>query len=310
MKILVIGGNGFLGSNFIKYIVNKHPNWEIVNYSRSEKSGNLDPLRGISGNENYSFVKGDILDTYHLAKNVVGVDYVFNAVGESNIRHFVEAPQESVSLGLGGINSVLEAVRGQGIKKIVCLSSWEVYGDKKGGLAKEEDKLNPDNLYASAKVAIEEISKGYYNSHGVPVVTIRSCNIFGPYQSKDKMISRSITNLLDGKKISLFGGGSEVRAYLYVEDFCNAIDLLLEKGIPGEVYNTGSKYLISNLDLAKLIMNKMERSEESLEFLHDKKTDNRRMDLGLDKIEELGWKPEIGFSEGLQRTITSYSDAS
>ncbi len=306
MKVLVIGGNGFIGSNFIKYLINRHPDWEIINYSRSEKKGSLNLLGDLETKPNYKFVMGDLKNTSLIEKLVQEVDYVFNSAGESNIRDFVERPAESINSNLAGIVSLFGATMGSKVKKIVIMTSWEVYGDKVGRIVNESDNLNPENIYASTNAAIENIALGYYKSYGLPVISIRSCNIFGPSQKADKIIPTSISNLLNNKNITLFGDGSDVRAYLYVEDLCKAISLLFDRGRNGEVYNVGFENLISNLDLAKTIAKKMGKTEEFIKFLPDKKTYNLRIKLNLDKIISLGWKPETSFENGIERTINWY----
>ncbi len=308
MKVLVIGGNGFIGGNFIRHIINEHPNWEVVNYSRSEKIGPLNPLRDLENKPNYKFVKGDLKDTSLIEKLVREVDYVFNSAGESNIRDFVERPAESINSNLAGIVSLLGAARGSKVKKIIIMTSWEVYGDKRGKVADEVDGLNPENIYAATNAAIENVAMGYYRSYNVPVISIRSCNIFGPRQTTDKIVSRTITDTINNKKITLFGDGSEVRAYLYIEDFCRAVDLLIKKGKEGEIYNIGSKDLISNFNLVKIILNKLGKGGEKIEFLSDKKTDNRRIILGLEKIKGLGWDSETTLEGGIEKTIEWYKN--
>ncbi len=307
MKVLVIGGNGFIGSNFIRYIADKHPDRDIINYSRSEKKGYLNFLKDLENKSNYKFVKGDLKDTSLIKKLVREVDYIFNSAGESNIRDFVERPSESINSNLAGIVSLLGAAKGSKVKKIAIMTSWEVYGDKFGEIAMETDKLRPENIYASTNAAIENIAMGYYKSYNVPVISIRACNIFGPRQTTDKIIPKTIINLLNNKKMTLFGNGNEVRAYLYIEDFCRGLELLLKKGKSGEIYNLGSKYLISNKDLIKTILDKFGKADEKIEFLPDKKTDDRRIVLSLDKITSLGWNHEIKFEEGIEKTIEWYS---
>ena len=307
MKVLVIGGNGFIGSNFIRYILEKYPGWKVINYSRSEKTGTSNPLRDLENKYDYKFIKGDLKDTSLIKELISDADYVFNSGGESNIRNFVENPAESINANLEGIVSLLGVAKGTKIRKIVIMTSWEVYGDKKGETAIETDKLNPENIYAAINAAIENIAIGYNKSYGIPVISIRACNIFGPYQKEDKLISRTITNILKNKKITLFGNGNEVRSYLYIKDLCKAIDILLKNGKGGEAYNVGSEELISNIDLVKTILKKIGKGEEEIEFLPDRKTDNRRIRLRLDKITSLGWKLETPFEKGIEKTIEWYS---
>ena len=307
MKVLVIGGNGFIGSNFIRYILEKYPGWKVINYSRSEKTGTSNRLRDLENKYDYKFIKGDLKDTSLLKELISDADYVFNSGGESNIRNFVENPAESINANLEGIVSLLGVAKGTKIRKIVIMTSWEVYGDKKGETAIETDKLNPENIYAAINAAIENIAIGYNKSYGIPVISIRACNIFGPYQKEDKLISRTITNILKNKKITLFGNGNEVRSYLYIKDLCKAIDILLKNGKGGEAYNVGSEELISNIDIVKTILKKIGKGEEEIEFLPDRKTDNRRIRLRLDKITSLGWKLETPFEKGIEKTIEWYS---
>lgn len=308
MRLLVIGGNGFIGSNFILYVMKEHPDWEVINYSRSDKKDYLNYFKDIENKPNYKFVKGDLKDVSLLKELISGVDYIFNSVGESNIRMFIENPAESINASLAGIVSLLGAARESKVKKVVIMTSWEVYGDRFGSVADEKDKLNPENIYASTNAAIENVAMGYNKSYDVQVISIRACNIFGPSQTKDKIIPKTITNLLNNKKVILFGDGSEVRSYLYVRDLCKAVDILFKEGKGGEVYNVGSKELISNLELVRTILKKMGNGKEKIEFLRDKKTDNRRIILGLEKINSLGWKPENSFEKGIEKTIKWYSN--
>ncbi len=295
MKIMITGGSGFIGSNLLSFFSENYPNYEIISFGRKA------PPKG-----DYNFVEGDILHIKDLRKALHGVDYVFHLAAESHVDVNERSKFDFIKSNVLGTQILLEASLANNIKKIIYLSSSEVYGDKSDGLFKETDPINPKNLYGASKAASEIFAEYYYKFHDLPIVIVRACNIFGENQKPDKIISKFINNLLQNKKIPIYGEGKSLRSYLYVKDLCNALVLLLEKGEPGEIYNIGSKDELSALDLARMILNKLGKNETYIEFAEARDLDRERAVLDISKIEKLGWRQKTNFEEALDKTISWY----
>lgn len=238
-NILVTGGAGFIGSNFIKYMLNKYPDYHITNLDKLTYCGNLDNLKSIEGSKNYTFVKGDIADEKVVEGLVKGSDTVINFAAETHVDRSITDPASFVRTNVFGTHTLLEAAKKHGVSRYIQISTDEVYGSILKGEFKEDDSLLPNSPYSATKAGADLLVRSYFVTYKLPVIITRSSNNYGPYQYPEKVIPLFITNLLGGKKVPLYADGMNVRDWLYVIDNCEAIDVVLHKGLVGEVYNIG-----------------------------------------------------------------------
>ena len=308
-KILVTGGAGFIGSNFIRYMLKKHKDYKIINLDKLTYAGNLDNLRDIEDSPNYSFIHGDICDV-NLVNDIVkdNVDIIINFAAETHVDRSIEDPSEFMRTDFQGVYVLLEAVRKYNISKFIQISTDEVYGTAYEGFFKEEDNLKPRNPYSVGKLAGERLAYSYFATHKVPVIITRASNNFGPYQYPEKFIPLFVTNALEGKPLPLYGDGSQIRDWIYVIDHCKAIDLLLEKGEVGEVYNIATGNLIQNIDIAKRIVKILGVSESMIRTVTDRPGHDIRYALDFSKIQKLGWKSSEDFGKNFKKTVMWYLD--
>lgn len=308
MKMMITGGAGFIGSNFVRYMVNKYPEHDFVNYDKLTYAGNLENLKDMAGRKNYEFIKGDVCDLNLLKEVLKDVDCVFHFAAESHVDNSIGNSLVFTESNTYGTHSLLEAVRATEVEKVIHVSTDEVYGDIEKGSFKEDDKMYPNNPYSASKAAAEMIVRSYYKTYKLPVVITRGNNTIGPYQYPEKIVPRFVTNLMRGKKVPLHGDGSNVRTYIHVDDVCRAEDLLFQKGKPGEAYNIGTDYEVSNLELTKLILQKMEKDDSWIELVKDRPFNDKRYSINTDKIRALGWEPQISFEDALESTVQWYKD--
>ncbi|MEX2054806.1 MAG: dTDP-glucose 4,6-dehydratase [Candidatus Andersenbacteria bacterium] len=310
MKLLVTGGAGFIGSNFVRYWLNKHTTDEVVNLDLLTYAGNLENLKDLEGNPRYRFVKGDICDEHLVDELVRECDLVVHFAAESHVDRSILGPTAFVETNIKGTFVVLEAVRKHS-KRLHHVSTDEVFG----ALAlNSSDKFNeatpydPRSPYSASKAASDHLVRAYYHTFGVPVTITNCSNNFGPYQHPEKFISRMITNLIDGENVKVYGDGLYVRDWLYVEDHCRAIEAVIQEGKVGETYLVGGLTAdINNLEIAKLILRKMDLGEERIEFVKDRPGHDRRYAVDWSKIKwDLDWQPEHTFEEWLTKTIEWY----
>jgi len=310
MRVLVTGGSGFIGGNFIRHLAKKHPDWFFVNFSRGKIAN---PLENQTEKEklqikNYEFIKGDLQNKKLLQRALAGVDYVFHFAAESNVRKANEAPLEFMKANILGTQSLLEALKGKLLKKVVYLSSSEVYGYHRApedGFT-EADRLNPEGIYAASKAAAEILSLAYHNSSKIPVIIARTCNVFGPRQRTDKIIPRFITNLIQNLKIPIYGAGEDYRTYVYVNDLCQALEILAKDGNQGEIYNIATHDTIPNIELARSLIKKLGKEESLIEFVPNTKSGGEKFSINAKKITALGWQQKTSFEQGLEKTIQWY----
>jgi dTDP-glucose 4,6-dehydratase len=307
MRILVTGGCGFIGSNFIRQHLEKNPKDEIVNLDKLTYAGRKESLQDLEPNQNYKFVKGDICNEKDVEEAMKGCSAVLNFAAESHVDRSIEDSDAFARTNFFGVKVLCEQARKQGIEKFVQISTDEVYGQIQDGSFKETDMLHPRNPYSAAKAGGELLAMSYYTTYGLPVVVTRSSNNYGMFQFPEKVIPLFITNLLRGKKVPLYGEGKNVRDWLFVLDNCQAIDLLLEKGKKGEIYNIGGNCELENIELTRKILAEMGKGEDMIEKVKDRLGHDLRYSLDCSKIEqELGWKPKTSFEEGLKETVKWY----
>jgi dTDP-glucose 4,6-dehydratase len=299
MKILVTGGSGFIGRNFIEHIAREHPDYEIVEFSRSNANERLAQRR-----TKYTFVKGDITDSEKVEEAMRGADIVFHLAGKSYIGSN-ETREEIFETNVQGTINILNAAQKNKVRVIVP-SSADVYGNDTEKMFKESDgAVDGKNAYSDSKIEVEKEARKYA-SKGLHVVILRPNNVFGPWQRPPKIIPNIIIKLLRGEKVGINGDGSNLRQYLYIDDFCRAMKLLAEKGKSGEVYNAGGDEEVSNLKLAERIAEMLNCEKERIELLRDKDSGVLRRQINSEKLRALGWTQKIGFDEGLKKTIDWY----
>ena len=312
MKLLVTGGAGFIGANFILHWLKKYPQDKIVNLDKLTYAGNLENLKSVERNPNYKFVHGDICDPKLVNSLMKTVDIVVHFAAESHVDRSILDPAPFIKTNIEGTYILLEAATKFKIKRFHHVSTDEVFGALKLNSQEkfnEKSPYNPRSPYSASKAASDHLVRAYHVTYGLPITISNCSNNFGPYQFPEKVISLAITNILEGKKIPIYGDGLYVRDWLYVEDHCEAIDLILQKGKAGESYFIGGLTEdFSNLDVIKKILKIMGKNESLIEFVKDRPGHDRRYAIDWTKINrELGWKPKHGFTEALRLTVEWYT---
>ncbi len=307
-KILVTGGAGFIGSNFILFMLNKHNDIAITNLDKLTYAGNLDNLKTIESDPRYDFVKGDICDEKVVDRLVKDIDVIVNFAAESHVDRSIGKPDDFIRTDVFGVFVLLEACRKHGIQKFVQISTDEVYGSTEDGLFSETDSLMPSSPYAASKAGADRLAYSYFVTYGLPVVIPRSSNNFGPYQYPEKLISLFVTNALDDKELPIYGDGKNVRDWLFVVDNCEAIEYVMTHGQNGEVYNVGAGNEKTNLEITDIILKALKKPESLMTFIEDRKGHDRRYALHIDKIQSLGWKPRYTFEKAMEETIRWYQE--
>lgn len=312
MKLFVTGGAGFIGSNFIHYWLKKHPKDNVVNYDVLTYSGNLENLKDILDNPHYTFIKGDIREPEHVEKAIKGVDIVIHFAAESHVDRSLFAASEFVTTNVLGTQILCEAAAKEGVKRFHYIGTDEVYGAlplQTKEKFREDTCFDPRNEYSASKAAAEHLVRAYYHTHNLPITVTNCTNNFGPYQHPEKMIPLFITNLLENKKVPMYGDGLYVRDWLYVEDHCRAIDLVLYKGKIGESYMVGAQHKeVNNLELTKMILKILGKDESFIEHVKDRPAHDRRYAVDWSKIAKLGWKPQHDLVTWMTKTVEWYRD--
>lgn len=309
-KILVTGGAGFIASNFIRYMVNKYGEYEIINLDALTYCGNLENLKDIENKDNYSFVKGDITDKGIVDDLVKDCDYVINFAAETHVDRSIDEPEIFIKSNVLGTQVLLNAAKRQGVEKYIQISTDEVYGSLgKEGYFTETTPLQPNSPYSASKASGDLIVRAYNRTYDLPINITRCSNNYGPYQFPEKLIPLMISNALENKKLPIYGDGKNVRDWLHVQDHCAAIDLVLHEGEIGEIYNIGGNNERQNIEIVKLILDELDRDESLIEYVTDRLGHDRRYAIDSSKIQnELGWKPSYTFEKGIRETIAWYLD--
>ena len=307
-KLLVTGGAGFIGSCFVRHMLNKYPDYEIINLDALTYCGNLDNLKDIETNPNYTFVHGNICDRQLVRDLISDCDCVVNFAAESHVDNSIKHPEIFVETNVQGTLNLLQASNVLGVERFLQVSTDEVYGTLgKTGYFYETTPLAPNSPYSASKASADMLVRAYYETYKLPVLNTRCSNNYGPYQYPEKLIPFFISQLLKGEKVPVYGDGLNVRDWLYVYDHCEAIDEVLHKGRIGEVYNIGGHNEKTNLEITHLILDAMGKDESSIKYVEDRLGHDRRYAISNDKITaELGWQPSITFEEGIKLTIDWY----
>ena len=309
-KVLVTGGAGFIGSNFIKYMLEKHPDYEIINLDALTYCGNLENLEDIEENPNYSFVKGNICDDELVDEVVSQVDYIVHFAAESHVDRSIEDPQIFIKSNIIGTQVLLDAAKKYQIRKFLQVSTDEVYGSLGSeGYFTEKTPLQANSPYSASKAGADLMVRAYGETFDLPINITRCSNNYGPYQFPEKLIPLMISNALEDMELPIYGDGKNIRDWLHVYDHCSAIDLVLHKGKLGEVYNIGGHNEKENIEIVKLILKELDKPESLIKFVKDRLGHDRRYAIDSTKIsKELGWKPKYTFETGIVETIRWYLD--
>jgi len=310
VKLLVTGGAGFIGSNFIHYMLNKHPDYDIINFDKLTYAGNLENLEALSNNTHYSFIRGDIADA-RIVNEVLdkGIDAVINFAAESHVDRSILEPALFIKTNILGTQVLLDAARQRHIARFVQISTDEIYGSL-GPMGKftETTCIKPNSPYSASKASADMIALAYFKTFNFPIVITRTSNNYGPYQFPEKLLPLAITNLIDEKPVPIYGDGLHIRDWIFVMDNAEAIDMVLHKGEDGEVYNIGAGYESANISLIKTVLKLMNKPESFITFVKDRPGHDRRYAMDASKImHTLGWSAKTSLEEGLKTTIEWYT---
>lgn len=314
ISVLVTGGCGFIGSNFVRLALARHPDWRIVNLDKLTYAGNPENLKDVESlpetAERYRFVQGDIADAEVVSRlfEEEKFTYALNFAAETHVDRSIGDPGDFIRTDVYGTYVLLEAARAYGLKRFVQISTDEVYGSIESGSFTEEDTLTPRNPYSASKAGADRLAYSYFATYGLDVLITRASNNYGPYQYPEKLIPLFVTNALENQPLPLYGDGGNVRDWLFVEDHCDALLFLLEKGDPGEVYNIGGGNEKTNLQITHLILELLGKPESLIKFIEDRQGHDRRYSLSTEKIRGLGWSPRKDFRTGMEETVRWYQE--
>ena len=306
MKLLITGGCGFIGSNFIRHILKKYPDYKIINLDKLTYAGNKENLRSIEKNKNYKLIKGDICNYNLVDKLMKKADVVIHFAAESHVDNSIKDSSIFVQTNVLGTETLLRAARKNKIKRFIHVSTDEVYGSIKKGKFTETSDLSPNSPYSASKAASDLLVNSYIKTYTFPAIITRSSNNYGPFQYPEKFIPLAITNVLEEKKIPVYGAGNNIRDWIHVQDNCEAIDFVFHNGLLGETYNIGGGNEKTNNEIAKLLLNSLSKDDSSIQYVKDRLGHDYKYALDITKIKKLGWKPRINFEKGLKNTIDWY----
>jgi len=305
-KILVTGGCGFIGSNFIRFFLRERPRWAVINLDKISYSGNPKNLQDLKKHPRYEFVRGDICDKKRVASVMAKASAVVHLAAETHVDRSIDSADEFIRTNVLGSTVLLEASLARGIERYIHMSTDEVYGSVPKGKSNELSPLAPNSPYAASKAAADLLVRSFQVTHKHPAMIVRCSNNYGPYQFPEKVIPLFVTNLLEDKPVPLYGDGKNCREWIFVEDACRAILTVLEKGKPGEIYNVGSGQERSNLQLTRAILKQMEKKDSMIRRVQDRPGHDFRYALDFRKIRKLGFKPWWNFERGLKTTVDWY----
>lgn len=307
--ILVTGGSGFMGSNMIHYLFRNYPDIHIVNYDKLTYAGNLKNLSDIETDARYTFVHGDIADekkidelfsTYHF-------QCIINYAAETHVDRSILNPTAFLYTDIIGTYNLLEAVKKYSVERMLQISTDEVFGEILEGEFFEDSPFQPNSPYSASKAGGDHMCRAYYRTYKTPVVVTHSCNFYGPYQYPEKIIPLFITNLLEGKKVPIYGNGSQIREWIYTEDHCKAVDIIRQKGVIGEVYNIGTEQRMKNIDVARVILKALHMDDSKIEYVQDRPGHDVRYAVNSNKLRTLfHWTPEYSFPQAILDTVDWY----
>jgi len=308
MKLLVTGGAGFIGSNFIRYIIKKYPDYRIANLDKLTYAGNLENLRDVEKHPNYWFIQGDICDPAVVDPLAKEAEVIVNFAAETHVDRSIHEPSGFIQTDVNGTYVLLEAAGRYSHLRYMKISTDELYGSIENGAFTEESSLHPNSPYAASKAAGDLLVLSYIRTYGFPAIITRSSNNFGPYQYPEKVIPLFTTNAIEDKPLPLYGDGMNIRDWVYVFDNCAAIDLILNGGVPGQVYNIGGGNERANIEITRFILKALGKPEDLIRFVKDRPGHDRRYALDCQKVTALGFKPRFRFEEALRETVRWYRE--
>lgn len=311
MHILVTGGAGFIGSNFIRYALENHPDWSVTNLDALTYAGNPDNLSGLESSGRYEFIHGDICDSRSVGRAFENAEMVVHFAAESHVDRSITGPEAFIRTNVLGTFALLEEARRRNIRRFHHVSTDEVFGslDSVSPPFNEKTPYAPRSPYSASKAASDHLVRAYHETYGLPVTISNCSNNYGPYHFPEKLIPLAITNLLQGRKVPVYGDGTQVRDWLHVSDHCNAIDAILEKGTVGETYCVGGDGEMRNIDVIRSILNAFGKDEDMIEHVKDRPGHDRRYAIDFSKIKDtLGWTPSVPFDEGIKNTVEWYRE--
>ncbi len=307
-SVLVTGGSGFIGSHFIKGFLKSHPDWKVYNLDKLTYCGNRENTRMLEGSPRYEFIQGDICDPSCVAALMTGVEAVVHFAAETHVDRSIDNPDDFLKTNIFGTRLLLESARQAGIKRFVHVSTDEVYGSLRTGSAAEDYPLEPNSPYSASKAGADLMARAYWKTYGLPVMITRSSNNYGPYQFPEKVIPLFITNLLDGKAVPLYGKGENCRDWIFVEDNCRGVELVFDRGEPGEIYNIGAGHELTNIELTHSILSEMGHGAEMIKSVADRLGHDFRYSVNIAKLARLGFKLQWDFPRGLTETVAWYRE--
>jgi len=305
-NLMVTGGAGFIGSNFVRYMLNKYKDYKIFVLDALTYAGNRENLGDLENNSRFSFYHGNICDEKIVDELMAKVNAVVNFAAETHVDRSIHAAGEFINTDIKGTFVLLEAAKKYKIKKFLHISTDEVYGSIEKGSFTESSNLEPNSPYSSSKAGADLLVRSYFQTFGVPILITRSSNNYGPYQYPEKLIPLFITNLIDNIAVPVYGDGKNVRDWLHVIDNCSGIDTVLHSGEIGEIYNIGAGNEKENIEITNIILNTLEKSKDLIEYVKDRPGHDRRYSIDISKIKKLGWEPKYNFNEGIKDTIDWY----
>jgi dTDP-glucose 4,6-dehydratase len=308
IDVLVTGGAGFIGSNFVRHALATHPDWRVTTVDKLTYAGRLENLHDVLDHPRHAFVRVDICDSAAIRPLVGRSAIVVHFAAETHVDRSIHAAGDFIRTDVMGTFVLLEASRdAPGLRRFVQISTDEVYGSVPEGASGERDELRPRNPYSASKAGADRLAYSYFATYGVPVIVTRASNNYGPYQFPEKLIPLFITNAIDRLPVPLYGDGGNVRDWLHVLDHCRAVDLLIERGESGEVYNIGGGNEVANLDITRRILSLLDRPESLIRHVPDRQGHDRRYCVDTSRLRALGWAPQADFDAGLQRTVEWYA---
>lgn len=307
MKLLVTGGAGFIGSHFIRHMLGKYPDYQIINLDKLTYAGNLENCQDYAKNPNYQFVQGDIADEKVVDQLTSKVDAMINIAAETHVDNSIEGSAVFLQTNIVGTQVLLEAAKKYNHQRFIQVSTDEVYGDRLKGHFEETDALKPSNPYSASKASAEMMSLAYHRTYKTPILISRCSNNYGTHQYPEKLIPLFIKRLLNGQKVPLYGDGSNIRDWLHVTDHAKAIDTILHQGKIGEIYNVTANEEHTNLEIVQKMLQQLDLSEDRIEYVTDRPGHDLRYAIDASKIHrELGWQPEVDFEEGFREMVEWY----
>jgi dTDP-glucose 4,6-dehydratase len=309
VKVLVTGGAGFIGSNFVRYAIREHEDWQVTTLDKLTYAGRLENLESVKDHPRHRFMAGDIADATVAAPLVRDADVVVNFAAETHVDRSIKNAGDFITTDVFGTFVLLEAAReNTGLRRFVQISTDEVYGSVPTGASRETDEIKPRNPYSASKAGADRLAYSYWATYKVPVIVTRASNNYGPNQFPEKVIPLFITNLIDDIPVPLYGDGQNERDWLHVDDHCRGVDLLIDKGVSGETYNIGGGNQVKNVDLTHRILELVGKPASLIKPVADRPGHDRRYSLDTAKLEALGWAPRENFEQGLASTVRWYRE--